>query len=179
MRLSIGGITYGAAPFNGWYMGTEIGARNLADHDRYDVLPAVAAGLGLDTSDDRTLWRDTALVEVNRAVLHSFEHAGVTISDHHTESTRFLTHLAKEEKAGRTCPAEWSWIVPPMSGALTPVFHRYYDTARLRPEFVTDEDSNRCALDGAPPRATTRDAPSCGPMWTYLRTGQAKATHAS
>ena len=27
------------APFNGWYMGTEIGARNLADADRYDLLP--------------------------------------------------------------------------------------------------------------------------------------------
>ena len=30
MRLEIGGISYTAAPFNGWYMGTEIGARNLA-----------------------------------------------------------------------------------------------------------------------------------------------------
>ncbi|MGR5915266.1 nitric oxide synthase oxygenase [Bacillus pacificus] len=29
MRLEIGGISYTAAPFNGWYMGTEIGARNL------------------------------------------------------------------------------------------------------------------------------------------------------
>jgi nitric-oxide synthase len=22
---------------------------------------------------------------------------------------------------------DWSWIVPPISGGLTPVFHRYYD----------------------------------------------------
>src|SRR5947199_29646 len=28
MRLRIGGISYSAAPFNGWYMGTEIGVRN-------------------------------------------------------------------------------------------------------------------------------------------------------
>ena len=42
MRLEIGGIDYPAAPFNGWYMGTEIGARNLADADRYDLLPVVA-----------------------------------------------------------------------------------------------------------------------------------------
>ena len=35
--------------------------------------------------------------------------------------------VAREEAAGRRCPADWSWIVPPMSGALTPVFHRYYD----------------------------------------------------
>lgn len=179
MRLSIGGVGYPAAPFNGWYMGTEIGARNLADADRYDLLPAVAARLGLDTSSDRTLWRDTALVEVNRAVLHSFEQAGVTISDHHTESTRFLKHLEKEEKAGRTCPADWSWIVPPMSGALTPVFHRYYDNEHLRPEFVADDDLLLTALEGVPPAGATHGTPSYSPMWTYLRTGQANVTHAS
>jgi nitric-oxide synthase len=135
MRMRIGGIDYSAAPFNGWYMGTEIGARNLADTDRYDLLPYIGARMGLDTSSERTLWRDRALVELNRAVLHSFERAGVTIADHHTESERFLTHLAREEAAGRSCPADWSWIVPPMSGSLTRVFHRYYDTDELVPNF--------------------------------------------
>lgn len=38
MKLEVGGIHYNAAPFNGWYMGTEIGARNLADEKRYDKL---------------------------------------------------------------------------------------------------------------------------------------------
>lgn len=127
MRLRIGGLDYPSAPFNGWYMGTEIGARNLADADRYDMVQAVASRLGMDTSTDRTLWRDRALVEINLAVLHSFDAAGVTITDHHTESQRFLQHLHKEERAGRSCPADWSWIVPPMSSAQTPVFHRYYD----------------------------------------------------
>ncbi|NUO98188.1 MAG: nitric oxide synthase oxygenase [Nonomuraea sp.] len=136
MCLEIGGICYPCAPFNGWYMGTEIGARNLADHDRYDLLPEVAEHLGLDTSTERSLWRDHALVELNVAVLHSFERAGVTITDHHTESRRFLTHLEREEKAGRTCPADWSWIVPPLSGSATPVFHRYYDTRQLTPAYV-------------------------------------------
>jgi nitric-oxide synthase len=150
MRLSIGGVSYPAAPFNGWYMGTEIGARNLADADRYDLIKEVADRLGLDTSSDQTLWRDRALVELNRAVLHSFGRAEVTITDHHTESARFLTHLRKEEDAGRKCPADWSWIVPPMSGALTPVFHRYYDTERLRPEFVLDEDARLRGTTGAP-----------------------------
>jgi nitric-oxide synthase len=136
MTLEIGGVGYPAAPFNGWYMGTEIGARNLADAGRYDLLPAVAAGLGLDTGDDATLWRDRAVVELNVAVLASFRAAGVTISDHHTESRRFLNHLAREEKAGRMCPADWSWIVPPISGAATPVFHRTYDDADLRPNYL-------------------------------------------
>jgi nitric-oxide synthase len=136
MCLEIGGVCYPAAPFNGWYMGTEIGARNLADVDRYDLLPVVAGLLGLDTGDERSLWRDRALVELNVAVLHSFDAAAVTVADHHTESRRFLAHLAREERAGRITPADWSWIVPPISGAATAVFHRYYDDADLRPNYV-------------------------------------------
>jgi nitric-oxide synthase, bacterial len=137
MRLAIGGIEYPAAPFNGWYLGTEIGARNLVDANRYDMLAPVAELMGLDTSREQTLWRDRAAIEINAAVLHSFALAGVTVADHHTESRRFLSHLAKEEKAGRSCPADWTWIVPPISGALTPVFHRYYDdVASTGPQFL-------------------------------------------
>ncbi len=136
MCLEIGGICYPAAPFNGWYMGTEIGARNLADCDRYNQLPEIAARMGLDRSRDRSLWRDRALVELNVAVLHSFDAAGVAITDHHTESHRFLTHLAREERAHRVCPADWSWIVPPISGSATEVFHRYYQQGDLRPSYV-------------------------------------------
>jgi len=150
-RLVIGGVSYPAAPFNGWYMGTEIGARNLGDNDRYDLVPTVAEGMGLDTSDEATLWRDRALVEINRAVLHSFRANGVTISDHHTESRRFLTHLEREERAGRSCPADWSWIVPPMSGSQTPVFHRYYDAENRVPNFFADDEAARRALQGGPP----------------------------
>lgn len=172
MRLSVGGVDYPAAPFNGWYMGTEIGARNLTDPDRYDLLPEVARRLGLDTTNNRSLWRDVALVEINRAVLHSYAEAGVTISDHHTESERFLRHLDKEERAGRTCPADWSWIVPPVSGGLTPVFHRYYDTTHLKPEFVTDEEGTRAALEGIPPTTVAPAPQRISPMWTYLRHGR-------
>ena len=100
-----------------------------------NLLPLVAARMGLDTSRESTLWRDRALVELNRAVLHSFERAGVKMSDHHTESQRFIAHLHTEEKAGRRVPADWTWIVPPLSGGITPVFHRYYDQADLRPAF--------------------------------------------
>ncbi|MDI5966237.1 nitric oxide synthase oxygenase [Streptantibioticus silvisoli] len=139
MRLEIGGVHYTAAPFNGWYMQTEIAARNLVDAHRYDTLPRIGERMGLDMSSERTLWRDRAMLELNRAVLHSFDAAGVSLSDHHTESRRFLDHLAREERAGRSCPADWSWIVPPVSGGLTPVYHRYYDEADLRPAFVLDD----------------------------------------
>jgi nitric-oxide synthase len=138
MSLEIGGVSYHAAPFNGWYMGTEIGARDLADEDRYDMLPEIARRLGLDTSSDRALWKDRALVELNVAVLHSFDRADVTITDHHVESRRFVTHIEREARAGRDTPADWSWIVPPMSSATTPVFHRTYDDADLSPAYTHD-----------------------------------------
>ncbi|GLX51533.1 nitric oxide synthase oxygenase [Streptomyces hygroscopicus subsp. hygroscopicus] len=141
MRLRIGGVDYPLAPFNGWYMGTEIGARNLVDKDRFNLLPTIAECLGLDTSSETTLWRDRALVELNVAVLHSFTAAGVTISDHHTESRLFLHHLAREERNGRTVSADWSWIVPPISGGITPVFHRYYDEIEQRPNFYLDDEA--------------------------------------
>jgi nitric-oxide synthase, bacterial len=143
MRLTIGGVHYPLAPFNGWYMGTEIGARNLCDEHRYNMLPVVAARMGLDMSSEATLWRDRALVEVNRAVLWSYARAGVRVADHHTEARRFVAHLEREQRAGRPTPADWTWIVPPMSGSATPVFHRHYHEADLRPNFYLDEDA-RC-----------------------------------
>ncbi|MFE6893995.1 nitric oxide synthase oxygenase [Streptomyces sp. NPDC057694] len=154
MCLEIGGICYGAAPFNGWYMGTEIGARNLADTDRYNLLPHLAHRLGLDTATDRSLWKDRALVELNRSVLHSFDRAGVTITDHHTESVRFLTHLEREESRGRTVGADWSWIVPPLSGSTTPVFHRTYDDVQHTPTYVHHPEAHARARgeDAVPAR---------------------------
>jgi hypothetical protein len=98
----------------------------------------------------RTLWRDRALVELNRAVLWSFENAGLRISDHHTESHRFIEHLAKEERAGRATPADWTWIVPPMSASTTPVFHRYYDQVEQKPNFYLDPEAAELARQGAP-----------------------------
>lgn len=38
MLLEIGGLEFPACPFNGWYMGTEIGVRDFCDTKRYNVL---------------------------------------------------------------------------------------------------------------------------------------------
>jgi len=135
MQLEAGGICYPAAPFNGWYMGTEIGSRDLGDIARYNQLPEVAARMGLNITDNRSLWKDRAVTELNLAVLHSFGAAGVTITDHHTESVRFLKHVELEERSGRACPADWTWIVPPTASSTTPVFHRYYADFDQSPGF--------------------------------------------
>ncbi|MFD2330005.1 nitric oxide synthase oxygenase [Cohnella sp. GCM10020058] len=136
MLLEIGGIHYPAAPFNGWYMGTEIGSRNLGDEARYNLLPRVAANLGLDTSSNTTLWKDRALVELNAAVLHSFRRDGVTIVDHHTAAQQFSIFERNEEKAGRDVTGRWSWLIPPLSPSATSIFHKSYEDRIVSPQFI-------------------------------------------
>ncbi len=125
MMLDCGGIEYSAVPFNGWYMGTEIGSRDLCDESRYNitqvcntssqtvfakfeqfvfsdstdgalgflscgssvVLQEVAENLGLDTQSNVSLWKDTALVEVNKAVLVSYKASERTRNMHAHHAT--------------------------------------------------------------------------------------------
>lgn len=124
MILSIGGIDYPCAPFNGFYMCTEIASRDFADKKRYDLLPMVADALGLK-SDSKLdpLWKDTVLTELNRAVLHSFEQAGVAMVDHHRASEQFMEFYRREQTCGRHIASDWRWVVPPQSAAATDVFH--------------------------------------------------------
>jgi len=139
MRLEIGGISYPAAPFNGWYMGTEIGARNLGDEARYHLLPTIAQRMGLKLHSDRSLWKDRALVELNIAVLTSFAKQGVTMVDHHMASRQFVLHQQREKQAGRCVYADWGWIVPPLSASTTPVFHQPYDNYEMTPNFFVQD----------------------------------------
>lgn len=136
MALEIGGIRYPAAPFNGWYMETEIGARNLADQQRYNMLPKIAALMGLDTRSDASLWKDKALIELNVAVLHSFKDRGVTIVDHHTAAKQFEHFERIEADHGRHITGDWTWLIPPVSPATTHIFHRDYENGIVKPNYV-------------------------------------------
>lgn len=155
MILSIGGIDYPCAPFNGFYMGTEIGSRNLVDKKRYDMLHPAAEAMGIDTDSKRNpLWQDTALTELNKAVLYSYKQAGVTLIDHHSASDQFMEFHQREQICGRHIAADWRWIVPPQASGITDVFHlkmrnfhplpNYYesrstDAYRLMPYYGDDE----------------------------------------
>ena len=127
MALVIGGIVYPCAPFNGWYMGTEIGARNLADEERYNCLPKIAEVFRLDNKNNRTLWRDRAIVELNRAVLYSFDRDKVRIGDHHNITRQFEKFCENEGKAKCPITGDWSWLVPPISASQTPTFYQEFD----------------------------------------------------
>lgn len=135
MSLDIGGLTYSAAPFNGWYMGTEIGARNLADDSRYNMLPKVASLMGADTKSNISLWKDRALVELNAAVLYSFKEDGVSIVDHHTAAHQFKLFEEKEAEANRQVTGNWVWLIPPVSPATTHIYHKPYNNEVKKPNY--------------------------------------------
>jgi nitric-oxide synthase len=89
--LGIGGLRYPAV-FNGIYTSSAIGADALGDDRAYGFGRVIAEHLGLDTSVDSSLWRERAALELDRAVLHSFDAAGVSIAPrdarpirHHTD----------------------------------------------------------------------------------------------
>ncbi|XP_061880300.1 nitric oxide synthase, brain [Entelurus aequoreus] len=140
MLLEIGGLEFTACPFSGWYMGTEIGVRDFCDSSRYNILEDVANKMALDTRKTSSLWKDQALVEVNIAVLYSFQICKVTIVDHHSATESFMKHMENEYRVRGGCPGDWVWIVPPMSGSITPVFHQEMINYRLTPSFEYQAD---------------------------------------
>jgi nitric-oxide synthase len=145
MILTIGGIDYPCAPFNGFYMGTEIASRNFADEHRYDLLGDAARALGDDPAAPGVpFWKDRALLELNRAVLHSFDREGITIVDHHTASEQYMEFARREQGCGRVPSGDWSHIVPPQASAACEVFHLPMRDLHALPNFYHSR-----AVDGA------------------------------
>uniref|UniRef100_A0A4W5NQF5 Nitric oxide synthase, inducible n=1 Tax=Hucho hucho TaxID=62062 RepID=A0A4W5NQF5_9TELE len=140
MLMEIGGLEFTACPFNGWYMGTEIGVRDFCDYQRYNILEEVGRRMGLETHKLSSLWKDQALVTINVAVIYSFQKNKVTITDHHSAAESFMKHLETEFRLRGGCPADWAWLVPPMSGSLTPVFHQEMVNYILSPFFYYQPD---------------------------------------
>lgn len=134
MELRIGGIKYGFAPFNGWYMGTEIGARNFADENRFNMLPVVAEKMGLNRQRG-SLWKDQALLTLNEAVLYSFRKNRARIVDHHTAAEQFQKFINDENAVNRSITGDWNWLIPPSSPASTFIFHRSFDNTIKDPNF--------------------------------------------
>jgi len=136
MAFDIGGIQYTAAPFNGFYMETEVGARDFCDKDRYDLLPLIGERLGLDQTSERSLWRDKAVIEMNIAVLSSYVQRGVRMLDHHTLTHSFIEFIDEEHRCGRKVQADRDYMIPPISGSLTETFHTTFDGNRyIKPGF--------------------------------------------
>ena len=61
--------------------------------------------------------------------------ARVTITDHHSAAESFMIHMEKEQRLRGGCPADWVWVVPPMSSSLSPVFHQEMLHYTMKPSF--------------------------------------------
>ena len=144
MILTIGGIDYPCAPFNGYYMSTEIACRNYTDKNRYNVLST--PGDELTGERGGTLAKDRLLLSLNEAVIESFASAGVRMVDHHTASRQYMEFAQHEHAAGRVPSGDWAWIVPPLSPTLCPVFHLPMTDLGDVPNFYRSRSSDGQAL---------------------------------
>ncbi|MDG4803603.1 nitric oxide synthase oxygenase [Micromonospora sp. WMMD980] len=135
MTLHLGGLRF-PAPFSGTFMASEIATRNLADRQRYHQLPVIVAGLGLPERD--RLRADKALLTLYEAVLHSFDVAGISVTDHHRESRSFAHFVEHEEAAGRAVTGDWSWLNSYPMTPQDPSWSRYYDRRQPSPALRPD-----------------------------------------
>ncbi|CAF4138245.1 unnamed protein product, partial [Rotaria sp. Silwood1] len=79
---------------------------------------------------------DRLYVEVNAAILHSFEKAKVAIVDHHTAAAGFLKFMKAEIKQRGNTPADWVWLTPPISSGMSVIFHQEMLNYILKPRVV-------------------------------------------
>lgn len=148
MILTIGGIDYPCAPFNGFYMGTEIACRDFCDENRYNLLSNIAEAIGCSKENTQNeLWKDQALLEINRAVLYSFDKAKITVVDHHEASDQYMNFVQRELAAGRTPSGDWSWIVPPQASSSCPVFHLKMRDLHAVPNFYHSKAGEGALLE--------------------------------
>jgi len=162
MAFDVGGIQYTAAPFNGFYMSTELGSQNFSSPDRYNMLPTIAERMGLDCSQSWTLWKDLAMVEMNVAVLYSYKKQGVRMLDHHTLTDSLMRFADSEQRAGRSFYADWGWVVPPMSASLTPTWKTKMTNRILKPNYFYQPDPwTTSTQSGCPFHETASNSSGC------------------
>lgn len=113
----MGGLFFTAVPFVGWFADYEV-VRNLTDSSRYNVLPALANALRLDTSPANECWKEEASIVLNKAILASYMNAGFSMVSHHAMLSEFLHWYEMEKKTRGYCPGNWKWIIPPIGASL-------------------------------------------------------------
>jgi len=56
--------------------------------------------------------------------------------DQHTVSSEFANFCNKEDRNERIVHGDWPWLIPPMSGAATPIFFRSFEPKIELPNFL-------------------------------------------
>ena len=124
--------------FNGWYIGTQIGSRDLGDEDRYDLLPTVWDWIRrpTDRCGKTGVWRSST----GRCCTPSSATASRIVDDH-TAAEQFARFEDEENAAGRAVTGDRSWLLPPNASSTTHVFHSTYDDVQTPNFFYRDEPS--------------------------------------
>jgi len=109
------GLRYTAAPFNGWYMGTETARAELRGLVPLHLLPVVGAQDGRSTPSTYPSLFCFSSSPWCRFTLRSFTRSRMRLhyyGPHHSSSNAFDNFEAIESDAGRVVHSNWSWIVP-------------------------------------------------------------------
>ena len=108
----------------------------------------IADAMGLDRTNNMTLWKDRVAVELNTAVLHSYAKAGVAIVDQHSSLEQYMVHMKNEFRDRGGCPTDWVWLNPSQSGSLCPLYHQETLHYHLSPSYVRQVILRYSELDG-------------------------------
>ena len=135
MLLEAGGIHYTGIPVAGFYQDTEVSIMDLLATSRYNLLETVGRAMNLDVNVNTSYWKSVVGLEFTRAVYESYKNAGVTMVDHFTISERFQSFMKEELELRGGCPADWVWIVPPLSSGVVPTFHQEMLRYTLHPSY--------------------------------------------
>ena len=100
--------------------------------------------MGLDSTNNGSLWMDRVAIELNTAILHSYSKNGVSVVDQHSASEQFMIHFKNEMRERGGCPADWVWLTPSQSGSLTPVYHQEQLHYHLSPKYLRQVIICRC-----------------------------------
>ena len=104
--------------------------------------------MGLDMSGDlKELVRDRALIEMNVAVLSSFDKERITIIDHFTASESFIRHYNKEMETRGFIAGDWVWVTPPIGGSVNQVFHQEMVSFFIKPNLLPSSHTAKELLE--------------------------------
>ena len=135
MMLEAGGVQYTCTQIAGFFQDTEVSVLNLLAESRYNLMESIGRKLNLDVSANTTYWKCKVALELTKAVYHSFVKARVSMVDHITMAENFSCFMKEEVRKRGGCPADWIWVVPPMSSGLTRVFHQEMLRYTLSPSY--------------------------------------------
>ena len=110
--------------------------------DTYTDFQRIADAMGLDRTNNMTLWKDRVAIELNTAVLHSYAKAGVAIVDQHSSLEQYMVHMKNEFRDRGGCPTDWIWLNPSQSGSLCPIYHQETLHYHLSPSYVRQVNVN-------------------------------------